>query len=396
MLDWLVIGGGIHGTHLSLVLTTRGGVSPERLRVLDPEELPLANWRRHTSNTGMAYLRSPAVHHLGLDAEELRRFSRGPGRALASWTPPYQRPGVELFLAHCEYLLEHHGLDRLRLTGRLEELTRIPGGWRVEGPGGTLEARNVLLATGRDGGAALPDWARPLREQGAAVHHLLDPDLDLAGLPGDEDLLVVGGGVSATQAALARAARQPGRVTLLRRHPLEVHDFDSDPGWLGPKNMRRFLAEPDPRRRRAQVDGARHRGSVPGDVARQLRRALREASLRVREGEVEEVRSERGSLLVESEDTSFRVDRILLGTGFARVRPGGSWLGDLAQREGLPLAPCGTPLLGPDLSWAPGLHASGPLAELELGPSATNISGARTAGQRLLRALGRESGRRAA
>jgi hypothetical protein len=39
----------------------------------------------------------------------------------------------------------------------------------------------------------------------------------------------------------------------------------------------------------------------------------------------------------------------------------------------------------PSLEWADGLLVSGALAELELGPIARNIAGARAAGERLVR-----------
>ena len=41
-LDWLIVGGGVHGTILSHALVHRGGVSPACLRVLDPHQAPLA------------------------------------------------------------------------------------------------------------------------------------------------------------------------------------------------------------------------------------------------------------------------------------------------------------------------------------------------------------------
>jgi hypothetical protein len=43
MRDWLILGGGIHGTHLSLVLSRRLQVAPERLCVLDPHDTPRAS-----------------------------------------------------------------------------------------------------------------------------------------------------------------------------------------------------------------------------------------------------------------------------------------------------------------------------------------------------------------
>jgi hypothetical protein len=46
-------------------------------------------------------------------------------------------------------------------------------------------------------------------------------------------------------------------------------------------------------------------------------------------------------------------------------------------------------VLAPTLEWAPGLYVTGQLAELELGPTARNIGGARLAAERLV--LGRSA-----
>ena len=73
----------------------------------------------------------------------------------------------------------------------------------------------------------------------------------------------------------------------------------------------------------------------------------------------------------------------MLATGFDARRPGGAWLDAAIAAEGLPIAPCGYPLVSGDLAWAPGLHVTGLLAELEVGPAARNIVGARMAATRL-------------
>ena len=41
-LDWLILGGGVHGMHLAHTLRRRGRVPADRLRVLDPHDEPLA------------------------------------------------------------------------------------------------------------------------------------------------------------------------------------------------------------------------------------------------------------------------------------------------------------------------------------------------------------------
>ena len=71
MLDWPIVGGGVHGTHLAHDLLQRRGVARRRLAVVDPHAEPLARWNRRTTNVDMAYLRSPNVHNLGLEAERI-------------------------------------------------------------------------------------------------------------------------------------------------------------------------------------------------------------------------------------------------------------------------------------------------------------------------------------
>jgi Fe2+ or Zn2+ uptake regulation protein len=51
MLDWIIVGGGIHGTYISNCLVKSQGVDPEKLVVVDPHDAPLSVWKRCTKNT---------------------------------------------------------------------------------------------------------------------------------------------------------------------------------------------------------------------------------------------------------------------------------------------------------------------------------------------------------
>ena len=51
-LDWLIIGGGIHGVHIAARLLGESGVAPERLRIVDPGDRLLAHWRSCAATTG--------------------------------------------------------------------------------------------------------------------------------------------------------------------------------------------------------------------------------------------------------------------------------------------------------------------------------------------------------
>ena len=389
MLDWLLIGGGIHGTYLSHALLRRAGASADRLRVLDPHAAPLAAWDRCAEAVGMDYLRSPAVHHLDLDPYSLRRFAqRAPGRRLARFVAPYDRPGLGFFRAHARWVIEAHRLEALRVRGRARALKAAPGGYRVETDEGAIEARRVVLAMGPGEAPSFPGWAREAQEAGLRVDHVFAEGFSRAAIPSTERVAVVGGGLSAAQLALALAAGAPGRVTLLMRHPLRVHQFDSDPGWLGPRYMAGFAKTRDAAARRARIAAGRHRGSVPPELAGRLARAVETGALRRVEAEVTgAARREDGAMaLATREGETAVVDRVILATGFEAGRPGGAWLGEAIEALGLPCAACGFPLAREDLSWGPGLFVTGALAELELGPVARNIAGAQRAGDRLARA----------
>ncbi len=76
-------------------------------------------------------------------------------------------------------------------------------------------------------------------------------------------------------------------------------------------------------------------------------------------------------------------EQVVLATGFEPTRPGGAWLDEAIAVNDLPVAACGFPIVDKTLCWTPGLYVSGALAELEIGPIAANIAGARQAARRL-------------
>ncbi len=387
MLEWLIIGGGIHGTYLSYVLTHVAGVPMSRLRVLDPHAIPLALWEQFTTNVGMEFLRSPVVHNLDPDPQALVKFAYTvAGLPHARFTEPYRRPALDLFRAHAQYLIEHQRLRELRVQGRARGLQRYADGFRVETADGDLTARRVLLALGVTEQPYWPAWAQTLRATGAPITHIFDTTCRRPEVPIGQQAVVLGGGISAVQTALALAHHAPGQVTLVMRHPLRVHQFDSDPGWLGPKYLRGYQRESDYTQRRACIQSARHRGSVPPDVEQALGAAIGSGMLRLRMAEVRSATlNAAGEITLCSADGSEPIEAhlVVLATGFAATRPGGAWLDAAIAELGLPCAACGYPLVDEALAWYPGLYVSGALAELELGPAARNIAGARMAAERI-------------
>ncbi|NDJ61415.1 MAG: FAD-dependent oxidoreductase [Chloroflexi bacterium] len=386
MLDWLIVGGGAHGTAISHYLTARCGVPRDQLRVLDPHDRPLALWHQFTANTGMAYLRSPLAHHLHDDVGSLKTFAlTADGADHARFIPKFNRPSLALFNAHCEWMLRRYDLEALRIGGRAGGLTRLTDGWAVTTDSGEIESRRVLLALGATEQPLWPEWACDLRASGAPIDHIFAPEFVTDRLPPSEHTVVIGGGITAVQTALLLAARQPGTITLLRRHGVQIADFDSDPCWSGPLCLNDFCAEPDPNRRRAIIDQARHRGSLPPDVADALESARRAGTLKTQQGEV--IAAAAGDMGIALHLTDcvvpIRADRVVLATGFASARPGGAWLDRAIADHDLPAAACGYPIVDAGLCWAPGLYVTGPLAELAIGPASRNLIGARLAARRI-------------
>lgn len=387
-LDWLIVGGGVHGTHVSHVLVNRAGVARGRVRVLDPQEHPLETFWRATDATGMRYLRSPGVHHVDLQPHALRQFAKkGVGRRLARFAYPYDRPGLELFRAHTEHVVREHGLGSLRERCRATAITRRGHGYRVETDRGTFDSRRVVLALGLGEQLCVPAWARPFAGD-TRIDHIFSSTFSREAAASARSVAIVGGGISAAQLACALAAAGTV-VTVVARHALRIHMFDSDPAWLGPNAMSGFSLIRDPRERRRLIVAARHRGSMPPEIASDLRRELRSARATWLEAQPVLAEATPGGvrLRLDRAPHLLEVERVVLATGFEGHRPGGTLLGEEAiDRLGLRCAECGYPLVSPRLEWTSGLFVTGPLAELELGPTARNIAGARAAGDRLLAA----------
>jgi len=383
-IDWVIIGGGIHGVHIAARLMSEAGVERAQIRIVDPGERLLERWRTCTETTGMTHLRSPSVHHLALDPWALKSFARKQKLGNEDvFAPPYDRPKLALFNAHCDLVIETFDLENLHVRAYATACSVGCEGVLVSlSTGQTVSARNVVLAMGMGEQPCWPDWASG---GGERVEHIFDKEFD--GWPTTkETLAVVGGGISAGQVAL-RLLNEGHRVHLISRHALREHQFDSDPGWLGPKFMTAFNRERDVDRRRALITQARHRGSVPPDVHQDLSEAIKGEELFWHKDEVDRIEPREESVRIHlTGGGTVQVARILLATGFISRRPGGALVDQLIESAGLPCADCGYPIVDSTLRWHPGIYVSGPLAELELGPTSRNIAGARRAGERLVKA----------
>jgi len=384
MLEWLIVGGGIHGTYLANLLTHQPHLAPEQVGILDPHERLLAAWNRMTSHCGMRFLRSPATHHVDLPILSLYRFAKtSAGLPLAGFIPPYNRPSLALFRAHSAQVIKDNELARRHIRGRALSVGRDGPQLVVETTAGPVKTRRLLLAIGMSEQLCWPLWVQALRRAGGPVVHVFEPAFREEAAPGARSTIVVGGGITAVQTTLSLAAQSGTSVTLMARRPLQESQFDFNPCWIGPKCLRRFYRE-DFETRRATIEGARIPGSLPNEVMEEFTAARKHAGLGFLQAVIRGATLAGGTIRLRTDAGERQAARIVLATGFRPERPGGPFVQGLIDDFGLRCNPCGYPIVGEDLQWGPNIFVAGPLAELQVGPCARNIVGARNAGRMLL------------
>ncbi|MED3690307.1 FAD/NAD(P)-binding protein [Peribacillus butanolivorans] len=389
MLEWIIIGGGIQGTTMAAYLLKSGKTTVDQLAIVDRNEEPLARWKHCTEVISMPYLRSPSVHHLDVNPFSLQKYV-----GKADWNNnfygQYKRPSLQSFNEHCDHLTADLMIKQVWVQGKVISASQIEKGWEIQLENGSkLEGCKLVISIGIGEQLHLPDWAQQLKqEHEGSIFHIFDENIpEMTQLQGP--ITIIGGGISSVHLALKLSKIYPNEVTLLKRHPFRIHDFDSDPGWLGPKNQRRFRAITSYQKRRETIIQARNKGSIPADLHKALMIQVKQGLLRVMDVEVISAVWKDGhiSLLDKYEQLIQQTGTILLATGFKSSMPGKDWLLPVIQSYDLRCAECGYPIVSQSLQWGPGLYVTGALAELEMGPISRNISGARQAAERIVNSL---------
>lgn len=391
MYKWVIVGGGIQGITMVTYLLKQKKISSEELLIIDPHSEPLANWHRCTHTISMPFLRSPGVHHLDVNPFSLDAFVKhNAENERASFLGRFKRPSLLLFKDHCNHLIKELSLKEQWLQDAVKAITRAESGWQVQlQNSGAVHCENLVLAIGNSEKLRWPEWATALKATSKApIHHIFDPLLrnveDMTG-----PFTVIGGGITAVHLTLKLTKMFPGQVTLLKRHPFRVHDFDSDPGWLGPKKQINFRKTVSHQNRRNLITQARHKGSIPRDLYIKMLHNNRQNDQLILNAEVYagKFEGDRIKLYDQSGNLIKETGTVLLATGFEAMLPGKEWLTPVIKENHLQCASCGYPIVTENLEWGSNLYVMGGLAELEIGPIARNISGARQAAERILQTL---------
>ncbi|MEM7179701.1 MAG: NAD(P)-binding domain-containing protein [Spirochaetota bacterium] len=369
MFDWLIIGGGIHGVHFAISLLKRNKVPLEKLCIVDPHDSLVLNWTRSIQRTGMAYLRSPVVHNLDVSHSSLWLYAQKNFPGKHPFIPPYDRPSVRLFQSHAKQLIEEHNLAKIHKKAFALRISQRKHSFLLETTKGTLKAKKIVLALGSCENLLVPEGLHANRH----VYHSHFQYQEHT----KQKLCVIGSGLTAAQISLKLA--QNNDVVLFTNKKLEQKDFDSDSCWLGPKCLDDFAKERDFNQRRQMIQKARNRGSLTKEIYNELL-----ANDKI------EIISQADYTLHQNQDIivagkhRFSHNDVIVCTGFNKTVPGGSLLKNLIHDYNPTCADCGFPIPTVQLQWMKDLYVMGPLAELQLGPAARNISGARMAAKAIL------------
>ena len=207
---------------------------------------------------------------------------------------------------------------------------------------------------------------------------------------GHETVLVVGGGLTAVQAA-QYCLRKGKRVHLCSRRPIVERHFDLDRCWFDKRTANKqisgFYHQPEACRLEA-LRAVRGGGSVPPIYMTDLRKWQAKGTLTLVHGEEPEYlrAAEDGKLLISIEQRERAFDCVVLACG---IKPD-CMVNPLVRniQEKIPLKLVGGyPSVSVDLEWTKNLFVVGGLAGLNVGPDAGNIMGARRAASIVANAL---------
>ncbi len=386
--DLLVVGSGPHALTVLAYLQHAGYPVDDRVAVVDRSPW-LHRWNASLQALDIPMLRSGCVHHPHPDPMALLEVCPDRRRMHDS----IGRPETGLFAAFCSGLVGLLGLEQRRMAASVRAL--VPAGDGVEAQlsdGRRLRARRAILAT-NPSSPDLPTVAvraaapgqRPSRGRvGGGVLHSDHVHLDRDVRSGDQ-VLVVGGGLTAAQLALG-ALRRGAPVVVVHRSPLRVRDLDAQPSWMH-RDLALLLAEPRPRARHAMIRGARTRGTIPPRELRELHEAQSRGDLVMHQAALRSVRRVSGGVEVETAVGVHRGRSLWLATGHRFPIGSAGVAGRCLQRAGTPTTR-GLPHLTPDLR-IPGtpIHLMGALTGLQTGPLARSLVGARIASERIAAAV---------
>ncbi|NET40290.1 MAG: lysine N(6)-hydroxylase/L-ornithine N(5)-oxygenase family protein, partial [Cyanothece sp. SIO1E1] len=213
-----------------------------------------------------------------------------------------------------------------------------------------------------------------------------------------EIILIVGSGLTSGHLAVG-AMKRGARVLMMARRTFQEKLFDADPGWLGPKYLKGFQAEPDMQVRWQMVQHARNGGSLTPVMMTHLRKLERQGQVTFYEHcQVAAANWQKNAWKVCCDNHSVHtcmahqpIHRIWLATGTSLDIKAHPLLKGVLEKYPITTVN-GLPILDEHLRWSGcELFLMGPWAALRVGPVARNLFGGKLASDRIVSALTKAS-----
>ncbi|MCG7341526.1 lysine N(6)-hydroxylase/L-ornithine N(5)-oxygenase family protein [Staphylococcus auricularis] len=371
MTNWTIIGGGIQAVTIAIKLRTEG-LPANSLTMIDPHASLCEQFKKYTARIDMPFLRSPCVHHCHPDPFHLKKYAKK-NQFTNAYLGKYKRPQRDMFMYHIHDLVHQYDLNDTHMQGYVEHIERLGQQWHI-----TLSDQQqlitdyVIIAAGCTETPNIPDM---YQNQPDVQHIFEDGEINY-----DDTSHVVGSGISAAHLCHRLLTEHPEKqLHLWMNKDIEIHDFDADPGWLGPKNMTHFSQIESSEQRMHILTRERHKGSMPQDLYLRLKKHIEKGRIIRHQLPIKAIKDHQ----IHTKDGSYTYDHILLATGFKNTMLQAPYIKDLILNHHAPMAQCGLPSITPELEWLPQLFVAGDLADLELGPFARNIMGGREAANRI-------------
>ncbi|MCC5633303.1 lysine N(6)-hydroxylase/L-ornithine N(5)-oxygenase family protein [Nostoc sphaeroides CHAB 2801] len=389
-IDLAIIGAGPHALTLTTHLLQKRQSIRGKFSVFDPSGRWMSHWKQQFAALEIPHLRSPAVHHPDPNPFALRKFAESRPDELF---PPYDLPGTQLFEDFCQDVIRVWQLQEQVIPLAVKSIEPLPHHLRPRfrlclQDGQEVIARRVVLATS-SAQIQIPDWVNQIQTAYPQdrLCHSQTIDLRKLQLMGKR-VLIVGGGLTSGHLALGAISRG-AKVHLMIRRQLAEKLFDAEPGWLGPKYLKDFFAQPDWGQRVMMIQQARNGGSMTPAIATQLRQQMRRGKIRIDEN-CQVVKAEwlGENWRVECSDGGkHECDYIWLSTGTKFDVTTEPLLKDILAAYPIKIVK-GLPVLDTCLRWTGcELFIMGGLAALQVGPTARNLSGARMACEKIVPAI---------
>ena len=244
----------------------------------------------------MPYLRSPFVHHIHPKPFHLKQYARY-HQYTSAYYGPYKRPQRDMFMHHVHDLIHQFKLNDCHIQGKVEAINKSRGKWCIKLSTGD---KMITIVPIRHSYLKFSEIKRMFADN---YHASLDKDTQH----------VVGSGISAAHLTLKLLNEHNHQlVHLWMNKDIEIHDFDADPGWLGPKKLNYLASISSSDARMKLIEDERHSGSMPMELFLRLKKYVQSGRLVIHTSQIDDVTE---SYII-SAGKYFEYKHILLATGF--------------------------------------------------------------------------------